>query len=369
MKPLEGVRIVEMAGLGPVPFAAMWFADVGAEVIRIERVDPNPLAGVEPAAVRRGRRVLRLDLKAEGAADIVLALVATADALLEGFRPGVMERLGLGPDRCLDRNPSLVYGRMTGWGQDGPWADMAGHDIDYIALSGLLHAVGPAEKPVPPLNLVGDYGGGAMMLIAGVLAGIVAARDGRPGRVVDAAMTDGAAYLGTTPFALMADGWWQPNRESNLLDGGAPFYRTYETSDGQHMAVGALEPQFYSRLLEGLGLDSEDLPGQQDVSGWPTLRERFAVVFASRTRAEWEAVFAGTDACVAPVLSMAEAADHPHMRHRATFVEGVPAPAPRFVGGDNTRATDSTEATDELLESLGIDLQTRRSLRERRVIG
>lgn len=369
MKPLEGVRIVEMAGLGPVPFAAMWFADVGAEVIRIERVDPTPLAGVEPEAVRRGRRVLRLDLKADEATDIVLSLVAAADALLEGFRPGVMERIGLGPDACLEQNPSLVYGRMTGWGQDGPWAAMAGHDIDYIALSGLLHAVGPAERPVPPLNLVGDYGGGAMMLIAGVLAGIVAAREGHAGCVVDAAMTDGAAYLGTTPFALMSDGWWKPNRESNLLDGGAPFYRTYETSDGQHMAVGALEPQFYSRLLEGLGLDSEDLPRQHDPSGWPILRERFAAVFASRTRTEWEAVFTGTDACVAPVLSMAEAADHPHMRHRATFVDGVPAPAPRFVGGDNTRATESTETADELLESLGIDSQTRLSLRERRVIG
>lgn len=369
MKPLEGVVVVEMAGLGPVPFAAMWFADMGATLIRVDRLHPSPMAGVEPAAIRRGRQVVRLDLKAEGAAEVVLDLAASADALLEGFRPGVMERLGLGPAECHARNADLVYGRMTGWGQDGPWADMAGHDIDYIALAGMLHAIGPASHPVPPLNLVGDYGGGAMMLIAGVLAGITAARAGRGGTVVDAAMIDGAAYLGSTPFALMADGWWQAKRESNLLDGGAPFYRTYETSDSEHMAVGALEPQFYAQLITGLGLDDEDLPQQHDVSGWPVLHRRFAEVFASKTRAEWTGVFAGTDACVAPVLSMAEAADHPHVRHRQVFVDGIPAPAPRFAGGPSKPVHTQSGSTAEVLSVAGFDSDRIEDLVRRGVIG
>lgn len=369
MKPLDGVVIVEMAGLGPVPFAAMWFADMGATVIRIDRIFPSPMAGVEPAAIRRGRHTVRLDLKADGASDVVLDLATSADVLVEGFRPGVMERLGLGPSECHARNADLVYGRMTGWGQDGPWAGMAGHDIDYIALTGMLHAVGPARQPVPPLNLVGDYGGGAMMLIAGVLAGVTAARAGQGGTVVDAAMVDGSAYLGSTPFALMSEGWWQARRESNLLDGGAPFYRTYETSDFEHMAVGALEPQFYASLIEGLGLADEDLPQQQDVSGWPVLHRRFAEVFASRTRAEWTEVFSNTDACVAPVLSMAEAAAHPHIRYRQVFTDGIPAPAPRFGAEPPTPASEEVESTVEVLSACGFEPDRVADLFRRGVIG
>ena len=359
--PLSGVRIVEMAGLGPVPFAAMWFTDMGADVIRVDRPNrrDDDLAGVEPALLRRGRRSIGIDLKQPDGAAIVLDLVAGADAIVEGFRPGVMERLGLGPDECLARNGSLVYGRMTGWGQDGPWASMAGHDIDYLALSGMLHAIGPASQPVPPLNLVGDYGGGAMMLIGGVLAGILAARAGGGGCVVDAAMVDGAAYLGSVQYALMGEGWWQPRRQSNLLDGGAPFYRTYETADGEHMAVGALEPQFYAALLHGLGLQDEDLPHQHSVSDWPVLHRRFAEVFRSRTRAEWTEVFAGTDACVAPVLSMAEAPDHPHNVARGMFVsvDGRslrPAATPRFDGREAAAVPEAdTARAAEILRELG----------------
>jgi alpha-methylacyl-CoA racemase len=358
--PLAGVRIIEMAGLGPVPFAAMWFVDMGADVIRIDRPArrSDDLAGVEPAMVRRGRRALGIDLKQPDGVAVALDLVAGADALLEGFRPGVMERLGLGPDECRIRNQSLVYGRMTGWGQDGPWSSMAGHDIDYLALTGLLHAIGPAAAPVPPLNLVGDYGGGAMMLIGGVLAGILAARSGGGGCVVDAAMVDGAAYLGSVQYALMGEGWWQPRRESNLLDGGAPFYRTYETADGEHMAVGALEPQFYAALLRGLALEDESLPPQHSVADWPVLHRRFAEVFRSRTRAEWTEVFAGSDACVAPVLSMAEAPDHPHNVARRTFIgsEGRlrPAAAPRFDGEEPTETAEgNADSTAEILGELG----------------
>ena len=369
MKPLEGVVIVEMAGLGPVPFAAMWFADMGATVIRIDRLDTSPTAGLEPAAIRRGRQVVRLDLKVDGASDVVLDLVASADALVEGFRPGVMERLGLDPDTCHARNPDLVFGRMTGWGQDGPWADMAGHDIDYIALSGMLHAIGPAGQPMPPLNLVGDYGGGAMMLIAGVLAGVTAARAGRGGVVVDAAMVDGSAYLGSTPFALMSEGWWQAERESNLLDGGAPFYRTYQTADDGHMAVGALEPHFFAELVTRLGLADEDLPPQHDVTGWPVLHRRFAEVFASRSRAEWTEIFAGTDACVAPVLSMAEVAAHPHNDHRGVFVDGIPAPAPRFSAESPTPASARIQSTAEVLTAHGFAPDRIADLLRRGIIG
>ena len=347
MRPLEGLRIVEMAGLGPVPFAAMWFVDMGAEVVRIDRPQhlASDLAGVEPAFIRRGRRSVDIDLKHVDGPEVALDLIASADAVLEGFRPGVMERLGLGPDACFARRPDLVYGRMTGWGQTGPWAPMAGHDIDYLALSGMLHAIGPVERPVPPLNLVADYGGGGMMLIAGVLAGLMAVRQGRGGCVVDAAMSEGAAYLGSVPYALMGEGWWQPRRESNLLDGGAPFYRTYETSDAQHMAVGALEPQFYAELLAGLGLADADLPDQQSVGDWPRLTEAFATAFAAKTRAEWTEIFEGTDACVAPVLSMAEAPAHPHNLARGAYDahrgSHHPGPAPRF-------STDSDQSPAEL---------------------
>lgn len=378
MRPLDGVRIVEMAGLGPVPFAAMWFADMGADVIRIDRTSAGraDLAGVEPAFVRKGRRSIGIDLKHPDGQVIALDLIATADAVVEGFRPGVMERLGLGPEVCHERNPKLVYGRMTGWGQDGPWASMAGHDIDYLALSGLLHAIGPAERPVPPLNLAADYGGGGMMLIAGVVAGILSAKMGREGCVVDAAMVDGAAYIGSTPYALLGEGWWQPVRESNLLDGGAPYYRTYETADGEHMAVGAIEPQFYAALLEGLGLDADELPHQNSVPDWPQMKQRFSEIFRTKTREEWSAIFDGTDACVAPVLSMAEAPSHPHNAARGTFVEhrgtGHPAPAPRFVGDaspDPLPLVEAGEHTDAVLGEIGYDARRLEALRSAGVVG
>ena len=380
MKPLEGLRIVEMAGLGPVPFAAMWFADSGADVVRIDRPArlANDLAGVEPAFIRRGRRSVSIDLKAPEGSGVALDIIASADAVVEGFRPGVMERLGLGPDACLDRQPDLVYGRMTGWGQSGPWSAMAGHDIDYLALSGMLHAIGPTERPVPPLNLAADYGGGGMMLIAGVLAGVMAARAGRGGCVVDAAMVEGAAYLGSVPYALMGEGWWRPERESNLLDGGAPFYRTYETSDGQHMAVGALEPQFYAELLAGLGLAETDLPHQHSIADWPHLTETFADVFATRTRAEWSEIFAGTDACVAPVLSMAEAPTHPHNVARESYlVRGAathPVPAPRFStdppdAPSEPRIPATGEHTDAVLREVGYAADRVASLRASGAVG
>ena len=380
VKPLEGLRIVEMAGLGPVPFAGMWFADSGADVVRIDRPEglTNDLAGVEPAFIRRGRRSVSIDLKAPEGPDVALDIIASADAVLEGFRPGVMERLGLGPDACMNRQPDLVYGRMTGWGQSGPWSAMAGHDIDYLALSGMLHAIGPAERPVPPLNLAADYGGGGMMLIAGVLAGVMAARAGRGGCVVDAAMVEGAAYLGSVPYALMGEGWWRPERESNLLDGGAPFYRTYETADRQHMAVGAIEPQFYAELLAGLGLAEIDLPHQHSVADWPQLTETFADVFAAKTRAQWSEIFAGTDACVAPVLSMAEAPTHPHNVARASYLvrdgENHPVPAPRFStdrpGTPSGRPIAGPgEHTDEVLRGMGYAVDRVASLRASGVVG
>lgn len=364
-----------MAGLGPVPFAAMWFADMGADVIRIERVSraQSHTEGVEPSFIRRGRRSVGIDLKHPSGRDVAIDLIATADAVLEGFRPGVMERLGLGPAACHERNPSLVYGRMTGWGQSGPWSSMAGHDIDYLALSGMLHAIGPAERPVPPLNLAADYGGGGMMLIAGVLAGVLAVQMGRDGCVVDAAMVDGAAYLGSTPFALLGEGWWQARRESNLLDGGAPYYRTYETADGEHMAVGAIEPQFYTELLAGLGLSPDELPHQNSVPDWPEIRERFAATFRTRTRDQWSKTFDGTDACVAPVLSMLEAPTHPHNVARGTFVDhngtGHPAPTPRFDGDRALQPAHVETDTEEVFAQLGYPPDKIRDLRAAGAIG
>jgi alpha-methylacyl-CoA racemase len=333
MGPLEGVRVVELAGIGPGPFCAMLLADLGAEVLRVERPASGPPAW--PALFARGRRRVAVDLKHPEGAGVVLDLAAAADALVEGFRPGVAERLGIGPEACLARNPRLVYGRVTGWGQEGPLAHAAGHDIDYVALAGALHPVGPAGgPPVPPLNLVGDFGGGGMLLALGVVAAVLeAGRSGR-GQVVDAAMVDGAALLTTQLHELLAAGLWTDRRGVNLLDGGAPFYAVYETADGRHLALGALEPGFYAELLERVGLDDADLPGQLDRNGWPVLRERLAALFRTRTRDEWCRLLEGTDACVAPVLSLTEAPAHPHNRVRSTFVEvgGVvqPAPAPRF---------------------------------------
>jgi alpha-methylacyl-CoA racemase len=361
MGPLEGVRVVEVAGIGPGPFCAMLLADMGAEVLRVER----PAAGRQdwPALFGRGRRSVAVDLKHPEGAGMVLDLAASADALVEGFRPGVAERLGIGPGACLARNPRLVYGRVTGWGQEGPLAQAAGHDIDYIALAGALHPIGPAGgAPVPPLNLVGDFGGGGMLLALGVVAALLeAGRSGR-GQVVDAAMVDGAALLTTELHELRAAGLWSDRRGANLLDGGAPFYDVYETADGGHLAVGALEPGFYAALLELVGLDGADLPAQRDRDGWPALRERLAALFRTRTRDEWCRLLEGTDACVAPVLSPTEAPAHPHNRARGTFVDvgGVvqPAPAPRFSRTPCARPEPPVgpgEHTDGNLAAWGID--------------
>jgi len=331
MKPLSGVRIIEFDGLGPVTFAGMVLSDLGAEVIRLTRSDgASAFADVGGAVLHRGRAAVPVDLKSEPDRDRVLDLVAHAEAVIEGFRPGVMERLGLGPQVCAERNPALVYGRVTGWGQTGPLAQTVGHDLNYIALTGALHAMGePGRPPFPPLNLVGDYGGGAMMLVVGVLAGVIEARRTGRGQVVDAAMTDGAALLSSLFFALTPNA----QRGANLLDGGAPFYRCYTCADGGFVAVGALEPRFYGALLAGLGLDPDEAP-QFPVSGWPVLHTRLEAIFLTRDRDAWAEHFSGTEACVTPALSFAEAAQHPHNAARLTIggTPPQPAPAPRFDG-------------------------------------
>ncbi len=332
--PLAGLRIVEFEGLGPTPFAAMLLADMGAEVVRIARPGSRPLLPQRPDFLERGRGHLPLDLKSAAGRRTALELLAHADGLIEGHRPGVMERLGLGPDVVLAANPRLVYGRMTGWGQNGPRALTAGHDINYIALTGLLHAIGPKSRPVPPLNLLGDFGGGALYLVTGMLAALIAAgRTGR-GQVIDAAIVDGAAHLGTMIFSLLASGLWSDAREANLLDGGAPFYTTYACADDRFVAVGALEEKFYTALLDGLGLSPTELPDRADPANWRLIRNRFATVFRTRTRDEWAEHFAGTDACVTPVLSLSEARHDAHMAARGVFADvgGTlqPAPAPRL---------------------------------------
>jgi alpha-methylacyl-CoA racemase len=334
MGPLSGCRVVELSGIGPGPFAGMILADLGAEVVRVDRPAAGPARAEKFDILGRGKKSVVLDLKQPEAVAAVLDLVAGADALIEGYRPGVAERLGLGPADCLARNPSLVYGRMTGWGQEGPLAQSAGHDIAYIALTGALHAIGEAGGPPQiPLNLLGDFGGGGAYLVIGVLAALLAVRGGAPGQVVDAAIVDGTASLLSMAHSMLGSGAWADQRGANLLDGGAPFYSVYETADGRHMAVGALEPQFYAEFVTRLGLD-EDLSAQHDRSGWGGLRGRIAAAFASRTQDEWTKVFEGTDACVAPVLGLREAAGHPQLAARGTIVtrDGVlqPAPAPRF---------------------------------------
>jgi alpha-methylacyl-CoA racemase len=336
MKPLAGLRILEFDGLGPVTFAGMVLADLGAEVLRLTRragAGAPAFADVGGAVLHRGRAAVEVDLKAPDDRARVLDLIDGADALIEGFRPGVMERLGLGPEICAERNPRLVFGRVTGWGQTGPLAAEVGHDINYIALSGALSMMGePDRPPRPPLNLVGDYGGGAMLLVTGVLAGLLEAGTTGRGRVVDAAMTDGSALLTSLFHALAARGLWSPQRGANLLDGGAPFYRCYTCRDGRFIAVGALEPQFHAALLAGLGLAPEAFP-QYDLPRWPAQHARLEAIFATRDRDDWAAHFAGTDACVTPVLTLAEAPAHPHNAARATFIDrggAQPAPAPRF---------------------------------------
>ncbi len=349
--PLAGLRVLEFEAIGPGPFCGMMLADMGADVLLLDRLADAGL-GLGPErrhdVMLRGRRSLTLDLKTPGGANAALLLAEKADALIEGFRPGVMERLGLGPDVLLARNPRLVYGRMTGWGQQGPLAARAGHDINYIALSGVLHAIGRAgEAPVPPLNLVGDFGGGGMLLAFGIACGIIEARSSGRGQVVDAAMLDGASLLATMFSGLLASKQWSEMRGENVLDSGAPWYDTYATKDGRHIAIGAIEPKFYAELLKRMGLEAASLPAQNERAHWPELRRTFAAAFLSKTREEWCDVFDGSDACFAPVLSFSEARRHPHAGARAAYVDlgGVvqPAPAPRFTRTPGAAASPPPE--------------------------
>jgi alpha-methylacyl-CoA racemase len=365
--PLAGTRVIELAGIGPGPYAGMMLADLGAEVVRVER--PGQGADAAGPVSMRGRRMIVLDLKQSAGKDALLGLIDRADVVIEPFRPGVAERLGVGPDVCLARNPRLVYGRMTGWGQDGPWASMAGHDIGYIAITGALHAIGRADgPPQPPVNLLGDFAGGTMFLLLGIVAALYEREQSGRGQVVDAAIVDGTASLSAFLLGMAANGFWQEARGTNLLDTGAPFYDVYETADGAWMGVGALEPQFYAELVRIL--DLSDAPPQHDRAHWPELRSRIAARFKARTRDEWAEAFAGTDACVAPVLTWSEAAEHPHIKARKTLIRRddvlQPAPAPRFSrtpaemaaaprgGGADTRAVLSDwgiDGVDDLIAS------------------
>ena len=357
--PLAGLRILELAGIGPAPFAGALLADLGADVVRLDRPPGTRAPGTPPRFdfYNRNKRSIALDLKRRADVDTALNLVRKADALIEGFRPGVTERLGLGPGACLAANPRLVYGRMTGWGQDGPLAQEAGHDINYLALTGALAAMGaPDRPPPPPLNLVADLGGGAMYLVVGVLAAVMEARASGRGQVVDAAMIDGVGNLMSAFHAFRQQGTWTDRRGDNIVDGGAPYYGTYETKDGRHVAVGAMEPQFYAALLDVMGLADEALPAQDDRTNWPALRARFAAVFATRDRDAWVTAAAGRDACLSPVLSLEEAPLHPQMQARGAFTafDGLrhPTPAPRFSRTPATlrRATPMPgEHTDEVL--------------------
>jgi alpha-methylacyl-CoA racemase len=372
--PLAGVRIIELAGIGPGPFAAMVLADLGADIIRIDRMAvPGDPAAPPRDILNRGRRSVGVNLKHPEGVETILCLVESAEALLEGFRPGVMERLGLGPDACLARNPRLVYGRMTGWGQEGPYAQAAGHDINYIALSGALDPIGRAgSRPTPPLNLVGDFGGGAMFLALGVVAGLLEARSSGRGQVVDAAMVDGSALLMSMFHSFVAMDMWSWERGTNLLDSGAHMYDTYECADGRYVSVGALEPQFYAELRRLTGLDRDpDFDLYMDRARWPELKSRLAAVFRTRTREEWCQVMEHTDACFAPVLTMAEAPHHPHNTHRAVFTEvaGVTqaAPAPRFSrtpGAIRRPPPHPGQHTDEALADWGFDAGEVAKLRE-----
>ncbi|MDV6248124.1 CaiB/BaiF CoA transferase family protein [Rhodococcus opacus] len=364
--PLQGLRVLEIGGMGPTPFAGMTLADMGAEVIRIER--PGGL-GVFPGAptediLNRGKSSVVLDLKSPKAIEALLTMVEDADVLIEGHRPGVAERLGIGPDACRERNPRIVYGRMTGWGQDGPLADTAGHDIDYIAITGALHAIGTAGGPPQiPVNLVGDFGGGGMYLVSGILAALWEVRETGRGRVVDAAIVDGAAHLLAGIHAMANTGTWADERGVNMLDGGAPYYAVYETADGKYIAAGAVEPKFYAQLLNGLGLAEQiDVSKQNDRATWPATRADIATAFARRSRDDWEQIFAGTDACVAPIVGLREAMAHPHIKARGTIIErdGLlqAAPAPRFEGFEQSLGTPPPQPgqhTSDVLTSFGID--------------
>lgn len=333
--PLQGLKVVEIAGIGPGPFCAMLLADMGADVVRVDRAGRFSVMNDKFDFLNRGKRSVSVDLKKPEGVEAVLKLVEKADIILEGFRPGVMERLGLGPDVCLARNPKLAYGRMTGFGQDGPMAKAAGHDINYIAMSGALHMIGhKGGRPVPPINLVGDFGGGSMFLAFGLLAAVIEARTSGKGQVVDATMIDGAALLTTMMYGMKAQGLWQDERGVNLLDTGAHFYDTYETKDGKYVSIGSIEPQFYAELMRLADLDPADFGAQMDASNWPAMKEKLAAVIKAKTRVEWDALMEGTDVCYAPVLSMEEAPKHPHNIARGVFFEQdghvQPAPAPRF---------------------------------------
>ncbi|HEX6609317.1 MAG TPA: CaiB/BaiF CoA-transferase family protein [Hyphomicrobiaceae bacterium] len=381
MGPLKGLRVIEMAGIGPAPFCGMLLSDMGAEVIRVDRREKTDLGlpGKEPKfdVLHRGRKTVSVDVKSDAGREVVRKLVAKADALIEGFRPGVMERLGLGPDDLLKVNPRLVFGRMTGFGQDGPMAPRAGHDINYIALAGVLHTIGrKGEAPMPPLNLVGDFGGGGMLLGFGVVCALLEAQRSGKGQVVDAAMVDGAATLMSAIYGFRAQGTWKDERGVNILDTGAPYYNVYETRDGKWVSIGSIEKRFYEDLLNRLGLAGEKLPAQHDESGWPTLRQRFAEAFRAKTRAEWEKIFEGSDACFAPVLSMGEVAAYPHNAQRNAFVsrEGVvqPAPAPRFSRTQPEMGRPPQEPgvdTDTVLAEFGFAAGEIADLRKRGIVG
>lgn len=358
--PLSNIRVVEMAGIGPGPFTAMMLSDMGAEVIRLDRLNQQG-TGHRANVLNRGRKSIALDLKNPKGVETALRLIDQADVVVEGFRPGVMERLGLGPDICLQRNPGLVYGRMTGWGQSGPLANAAGHDINYISIGGALGAMGYADRPpAPPLNLVGDFGGGALYLITGILAALVERSASGKGQVIDAAMTDGTANLLSPFYGLMAMNMWTTDRYSNRLDGGAYYYGSYECADGKYVSIGSLEPQFYALLLEKTGVDDPDFKDQLDQAAWPRKRKILEEVFLSKTQAEWCQIMEGTDVCFAPVLNLKEAATHPHNVARETFVEyeGVvqPAPAPRFSRTQSAIQSSAAmvgEHSEEILENWG----------------
>ena len=361
--PLNGTKIVEFAGIGPGPFCGMLLSDMGADVIRIDRTPKEVRPGPAADVMSRGRRSIGLNLKDPADVETALKLIEKADGLIEGFRPGVMERNGLGPDVVLARNPNLVYGRMTGWGQTGALSHSAGHDLNYIAITGALHAMGDGDgRPRPPLNLIGDYGGGAMYLAMGLLAGILNVKNGGKGQVIDVAMSDGAASLATMFYGMRAAGIWTDDREANLLDGGAHFYDTYECADGKWVSIGSIEPQFYALLLEKAEITDPAFQAQMDKSAWPDLKAKMIDLLKTKTRDEWCAIMEGTDICFAPVLSMAEAPTYKHNADRGTFVEieGVmqPAPAPRFMdtpGEIQGRPAGPGEHTDEILEDWGVD--------------
>ena len=375
MGPLKGIKVVEMAAIGPVPFCAMMLSDMGAEVIRIDRLNQKG-SGHRANVLFRGRKSIAVDLKDKQGIDVALALIGKSDVILEGFRPGVMERLGLGPDICLGQNPKLVYGRMTGWGQNGKLSQAAGHDINYISVAGALGAMGyPDRPPTPPLNLVGDFGGGAMYLLSGVLAALLERHSSEKGQVIDAAMTDGTASLLSGFYGMMAMGMWTTERYKNRLDGGAFYYGSYECKDGKHISLGSLEPQFYALLLEKCEVSDESFQDQLDQETWPQKRENMECIFKTKTRDQWCEILEGSDVCFAPVLNLEEAPHHPHNRERNTFVEfeGVtqPSPAPRFSrtqGDIQSSAALIGENSEEILENWGFTSEQINELRKNNAI-